>query len=136
MAKKEAGILFGQEVGEKFKAILGNIYQSFDRKDLYPSLEEKSAHLLYFIIKDHPFVDGNKRIASFLFVYFLDKNHYLYHKTGKKKINDNALTVLALLISINCYKRYEREGQIDKNYYQFIKCMKIHRGTIFLFVFH
>lgn len=70
LAKKEATGLFGQESGEKFKAILGNIYQRFTGKELYSSLEEEAAHLLYFIIKDHPFIDGNKRIASFLFVYF------------------------------------------------------------------
>ena len=99
--KKEASDLFGRESGEKFKAILGNIYQTFGKKELYPSLEEKAAHLLYFIIKDHTFVDGNKRIASFLFVYFLDKNNFLYRKTGEKKINDNALTALALLIAVS-----------------------------------
>ena len=99
--KKEASDLFGRESGEKFKATLGNIYQTFGKKELYPSLEEKAAHLLYFIIKDHPFVDGNKRIASFLFVYFLDKNNFLYRKTGEKKINDNALTALALLIAVS-----------------------------------
>lgn len=99
--KKEASELFGQENGDRFQAILGNIYQTFDKKELYPSLEEKAAHLLYFIIKDHPFVDGNKRIGSFLFVYFLDRNDYLYRQFGEKKINDNALTALALLISIS-----------------------------------
>jgi prophage maintenance system killer protein len=62
-------------------------------------LKKKGANLLYLIIKDHPFVDGNKRIASFFFVYFLDKSNYLYRTTGEKKINDNALTVLALLIA-------------------------------------
>ncbi len=101
MAKKEASNLFGQENSDKFKAILGNIYQSFGKKELYPSLEEKAAHLLYFIIKDHPFVDGNKRIGSFLFVYFLDKNNYLYKNSGEKKINDNTLVVLSLLIAIS-----------------------------------
>ncbi len=101
ITKKETSDLFGQENSDKFKGILGNIYQTFDRKELYPSLEEKSAHLLYFIIKDHPFVDGNKRIASFLFVYYLDKNNFLYRKTGEKKINDNTLTALALLIAIS-----------------------------------
>ncbi len=101
IAKKEASDLFGRENSDKFKGILGNIYQTFDRKELYPSLEEKGAHLLYFIIKDHPFVDGNKRIASFLFVYYLDKNNFLYRKTGEKKINDNTLTALAILIAIS-----------------------------------
>ncbi|MBZ1348351.1 MAG: type II toxin-antitoxin system death-on-curing family toxin [Candidatus Nealsonbacteria bacterium] len=99
--KKEASSLFGQESEEKFKAILGNIYQTFDRKEVYSSLEEKAAHLLYFVIKDHPFVDGNKRTASFLFIYFLDRNNFLYRKTGEKKINDNALTALALLIAVS-----------------------------------
>ncbi len=101
LAKKEASGLFGQESGEKFKAILGNIYQTFAGKELYSSLEEKAAHLLYFVIKDHPFIDGNKRIASFLFVYFLDRNNYLYRSSGEKKINDNALTALSLLIAVS-----------------------------------
>jgi len=101
ISKNEASNLFGQENSNRFKGILGSIYQTFGKKELYPSLEEKAAHLLYFIIKDHPFVDGNKRIASFLFVYFLDKNNFLYRKTGEKKINDNALTALALLIAIS-----------------------------------
>lgn len=101
IAKKEAGNLFGQEKGNKFKGILATIYQTFGGEELYTSLEEKAAHLLYFIIKDHPFVDGNKRIASFLFVYFLDKNNFLYRSNGEKKINDNALTALALLIAIS-----------------------------------
>lgn len=68
---------------------------------MYPSIEEKAAHLLYFAIKDHPFVDGNKRIGSFLFVYFLDKNDYLHRSNGEKKINDNALTALALLTAVS-----------------------------------
>ena len=99
--KKEAGDLFGLESSEKFKGILNTIHQTFGGKELYPGLEEKAAHLLYFIIKDHPFVDGNKRIGSFLFIYFLDKNNYLYKNSGEKKINDNALTSLALLMAIS-----------------------------------
>ena len=99
--KKEASDLFGQETGENLKAILGNIYQTFNKKELYPSLEEKAASLLYFIIKDHPFVDGNKRIASFLFIYFLNKNNFLYRNSGEKKINDNALVALSLLIAVS-----------------------------------
>ncbi len=101
VAKKEASDLFGQETDKKFQAIIGNIYQSFGKKELYISLEEKAAHLLYFVIKDHPFVDGNKRIASFLFIYFLNKNDCLYRQNGEKKINDNALTALPLLIAIS-----------------------------------
>ena len=100
-AKNEASDLFGQENEKKLEAILKNIYQTFDGKELYPSLEEKASHLLYFIIKDHPFVDGNKRIGSFLFIYYLNKNDYLYKANGEKKINDNALTALTLLIAVS-----------------------------------
>jgi len=115
ITKSEASDLFGQENGEKFQGILGNIYQTFGKKELYPSLEEKAAHLLYFIIKDHPFVDGNKRIASFLFIYFLDKNNFLYRKTGEKKINDNALTALALLIAVSDPKEKDKLIKITTN---------------------
>lgn len=101
ISKKEASELFGQESRTQFKGILGNIHQTFDGRELYTSLEEKASHLLYFIIKDYPFVDGNKRIGSFLFIYFLDKNNYLYKKNGEKKINDNALTALSLLVAIS-----------------------------------
>jgi death-on-curing family protein len=73
--------------------------QTFAGQSLYPSIEERAAHLLYFIIKDHPFIDGNKRIASFLFIVFLVKNNYLHNKKGEKKINDNALAALALLVA-------------------------------------
>jgi len=97
--KKETTELFGHEIANAFDGIVGNIYQTFDGNELYESVESKAAHLLYFIIKDHPFSDGNKRSASFLFVYFLDKNHSLYRKTGERKINDNALTSLALLVA-------------------------------------
>jgi death-on-curing family protein len=102
--KNEASYLFGVDNGGKLQGILKGIYQTFNKKELYPSLEEKAAHLLYFIIKDHPFIDGNKRIASFLFIYFLDKNEYLYKPNGEKKINDNALTALSLLIAISSPK--------------------------------
>jgi death-on-curing family protein len=102
--KNEASDLFGVDNSGKLQGILKGIYQTFNKKELYPSLEEKAAHLLYFIIKDHPFIDGNKRIASFLFIYFLDKNEYLYKPNGEKKINDNALTALSLLIAISSPK--------------------------------
>lgn len=99
--KKElrGGELFGKELNQNLQAIIGNIYQSQRGTDIYPTLEEKAAHLLYFIVKDHPFVDGNKRIASFLFVYLLDRNDYLFKKNGECKINDNALTALTLLVA-------------------------------------
>ena len=96
--KKEASELFGQE-RESLEGILGNVYQTFDGIDLYASIEEKSAHILYFIIKDHPFVDGNKRIGSFLFILFLAKHNYLEDSHGERKFNDNALVALALLIA-------------------------------------
>ena len=97
--KKEAGDVFGRETSSKLESVIKNLYQTFERKELYKSFEQKAAHLLYLTIKDHPFIDGNKRIGSFLFVYYLDKNNYLYHETGEQKINDNALTALALLIA-------------------------------------
>jgi len=99
IAKKEASNLFGQETDGRFEGIIKGLYQTFNRNELYPTIEDKVSHFLYFTIKDHPFVDGNKRIASFLFIYFLDKNNYLYRGNGEKKINDNALIALALLIA-------------------------------------
>lgn len=99
IAKKEAGDLFGNERGGSFEGIIKGLYQTFGGKELYASFESKAAHLLYLIIKDHPFSDGNKRTGAFLFVYFLDKSDFLYRKSGEKKINDNALTAMALLIA-------------------------------------
>lgn len=99
ISKKDASDLFGRERGEMLASIIGNIYQSFGGKEFYSSVEEKAAHLLYFIIKDHPFSDGNKRTASFLFIVFLARNKYLLKKDGEKKINDNTLVALALLIA-------------------------------------
>lgn len=115
IVKKEASDLFGQDYRDAFKGVLGNVFQKFNGKELYPSLEEKAAHLLYFTIKDHPFVDGNKRIGSFLFVYFLDKTTFLYKETGEKKINDNALTALALLIAVSDPKEKEKLIKIITN---------------------
>jgi death-on-curing family protein len=97
--KKTASDLFGRENSNRLEAILNSISQSFGGKALYSSLEEKAAHLLYFIIKDHPFVDGNKRIGSLLFILFLQHNKFLLNKKGEKKINDNALVALALLVA-------------------------------------
>lgn len=97
--KGEASNLFGREMGHKFKSIIGALYQTFDKKDLYASVEEKAAHLLYLTIKDHPFSDGNKRIGSIMFIYFLEKNEYLYKANGEHKINDNTIVALSLLIA-------------------------------------
>lgn len=97
--EKQASDIFGREREDSLKGIMGSIYQTFDCKELYKSLEEKAAHILYLTIKDHPFIDGNKRIGAFLFIYFLDKNNYLLRSTGERKINDNGLVALTLLIA-------------------------------------
>jgi len=97
--EKVGSSIFAQDNDNKLESIIKNLYQSFGGKELYSNIEKKAAHLLYLIIKDHPFVDGNKRTAAILFVYFLDKNNHLYKKTGEKKINDNALTALSLLVA-------------------------------------
>ena len=100
LEKKEAGSLFGQEVGGKFQGVLGSIGQTYGAKELYSTLEEKAAHLFYFVIKDHPFADGNKRIGSLVFMLYLLQNNSLFsNKTGERKINDNALAALALLVA-------------------------------------
>ena len=93
--------LFGLEKDDSFKSSIKTIYQTFDGTDLYPSIEEKAANLLYFIVKNHSFSDGNKRIAAFLFLYFLEKNKLLFSKTGKKRIADNALVALTLMIAVS-----------------------------------
>ncbi|OPY89674.1 MAG: Fic/DOC family protein [Syntrophus sp. PtaU1.Bin208] len=94
--------LFGREKDQSFKGSLGAIYQTFDGKEVYPSIEEKAAHLLYFVIKNHAFIDGNKRIGAFLFVWFLDANGILYTDDGRKRIGDNALVALTLMIAESC----------------------------------
>ncbi len=96
---EEASDLFGREVSEKLLALLGNIRQSFAGKDVYPTLEEKAAHVLYLSVKNHPFVDGNKRIGALLFILFLIENRFLLNKKGERKINDSALTALTLLVA-------------------------------------
>ena len=73
--------------------------QTFDGRDIYPSLEEKAANLLYFLVKNHSFVDGNKRIAAALFLWFMEKNRALYNKDGSKRIADNALVAITLMIA-------------------------------------
>jgi len=91
--------LFGTERDRSFKSSVSSIYQTFDGKDLYPSVEEKAANLLYFIVKNHSFVDGNKRIAASIFLWFLEKNRILYKEDGSKRIADNALVALTLMIA-------------------------------------
>lgn len=99
LKKKEATQLFGNEKDEGFKSSLQSIVQTFGGRYLYPSIEEQAAHLLYFIIKNHSFTDGNKRIGAFLFVWFLEKNKHRFKKSGELKINDNGLTALSLLVA-------------------------------------
>jgi prophage maintenance system killer protein/uncharacterized protein YlxP (DUF503 family) len=102
--------LFGRQKDESFKSSISTIYQTFDGIDLYPSIEEKAAYLLYFVTKNHSFTDGNKRIAAFLFLYFLERNGILYKANRQKRIADNALVALTLMIAVS--KPEEKETMI------------------------
>jgi len=109
LAKKVHGNsnLFGREKDNSFRSSVATIYQTFGGIDLYPSIEEKAANLLYFITKNHSFSDGNKRIAAFLFLYFLERNGILFDKSGNKRIADNTLVALTLMIAVS--KPIEKE---------------------------
>jgi len=98
-ARGEAGALFGQERGDGLAGLLGAIEQTFGGQPLYPSVQERAAHLLYFIIKDHPFGDGNKRIGTLLFLEYLRRNGLLTRADGSPRLADNAMVALALLIA-------------------------------------
>jgi prophage maintenance system killer protein len=102
--------LFGNEKDESFKSSIASIDQTFGGQELYPSIEEKAANLLYFVVKNHSFSDGNKRIAAWLFVWYLNKNKYLYNQTGKLKIENNALASITLMIALS--KPEEKELMI------------------------
>ena len=91
--------LFAHEKDESFHSSIGQIYQTFGGEDLYPSVEEKAAMLLYLVVKNHSFSDGNKRIAAMLFLWFLSKNGILYAPDGHKRIADNTLVALTLMIA-------------------------------------
>lgn len=91
--------LFANEKDESFKSSIGQIYQTFGGVELYPSVEEKAAMLLYLVVKNHSFSDGNKRIAAILFLWFMEKNHILYAEDGHKRIADNTLVALTLMIA-------------------------------------
>lgn len=97
--KEKLGGLFGNEKDNSFNSALETIYQTFDGQELYPSIEEKASNLLYFIVKNHAFSDGNKRIAAAMFTWFLERNDHLYNKLGEKRIADNALVAFTLLIA-------------------------------------
>ena len=92
-------VLFGNEKDESFKSSIGQIYQTFDGTELYPSVEEKAAMLLYLVTKNHSFSDGNKRIAATLFLWFMNNNAILYRPDGSKRIADNTLVALTLMIA-------------------------------------
>ena len=92
-------VLFGHEKDNSFKSSIGQIYQTFGGEELYPSVEEKAAMLLYLVTKNHSFSDGNKRIAATLFLWFLNGNHILYHPDGSKRIADSTLVALTLMIA-------------------------------------
>ena len=92
-------VLFGHEKDNSFKSSIGQIYQTFDGEELYPSVEEKAAMLLYLVTKNHSFSDGNKRIAATLSLWFLNGNHILYHPDGSKRIADSTLVALTLMIA-------------------------------------
>lgn len=94
----ESSSLFGNEKDDSFKGSIGAVYQSFGGEDLYPTLEEKAANLLYFVTKNHSFSDGNKRIAATIFLYFLDKNGVLF-QNGGKLIDDHTLVALTIMIA-------------------------------------
>jgi prophage maintenance system killer protein len=108
--QENLGGLFGNEKDDSFKSSLNTIYQTFDGKELYPSIEEKAANLLYFIVKNHSFTDGNKRIAAAIFVWFLQRHEFLYNAEGEKRIADNALVAFTLLIAES--KPDEREMMV------------------------
>ncbi|WP_299669798.1 RhuM family protein [uncultured Polaribacter sp.] len=91
--------LFGNEKDHSFKSSIATIDQTFDGKELYSSIEEKSANLLYLVVKNHSFTDGNKRIAAWLFVWYLDKNNFLYTSEGAKRIENNTLVALTLMVA-------------------------------------
>ncbi|MCI0442365.1 virulence RhuM family protein [bacterium] len=97
--QEKLGNLFGNEKDDSFKSSLDTIYQTFGGDELYPSIEEKAANLLYFIVKNHSFSDGNKRIAAVIFVWFMERHDYLYNEAGEKRIADNALVAFTLLIA-------------------------------------
>ena len=92
-------VLFGNEKDNSFKSSIGQIYQTFGGEELYPSVEEKAAMLLYLVTKNHSFSDGNKRIAATLFLWFLNNNGILYREDGSKRLADNTLVALTLMIA-------------------------------------
>ncbi len=95
----QAGPLFGQEKDAGLESALAAVFQTVLGRDAYPTIEDKAAHLLYFLVKNHPFTDGNKRIGAALFLWFLEKNHALYGANGERRISEEALVALTLLMA-------------------------------------
>ena len=93
--------LFGNEKDDSFKSSISTINQTFDGKELYPSVEEKAAHLLYFVVKNHSFTDGNKRIAAWIFIWYLAKNNNLLNSKGNPKVANNALATITLMVALS-----------------------------------
>ena len=91
--------LFGVEKDDSFKASIGDIYAGFAGQEAYPTVEEKAANLLYFVVKNHSFLDGNKRIAAAVFLYFLDRNHRLFDEEGNKLLADEVLVALTIMLA-------------------------------------
>ena len=94
-------VLLGVENGDGLQSVVATIYQSFAGQDLYPTLEEKAANLLYLVVKDHPLADGNKRSAAALFVEFLDRNAALYQADGAARVSNNALAAMTLMVAMS-----------------------------------
>ncbi len=115
LERGEANALFGNEKDKSFSGILSSIIATFSGEYLYPTIEEQAAHILYFIIKDHPFTDGNKRIGAFLFIWFLERNKHRFRKDGEVKINPAGLTTLALLIAQSDPKEKEMMTKLVVN---------------------
>ena len=98
-AESKTADFFARQKDKSFDSSLSTNYQTFDGKELYPSLEDKAAHLLYFVVKNHSFVDGNKRIGAFLFIWFLDRNNALLDENGLQRISNETLIALTILIA-------------------------------------
>lgn len=126
--------LFGHEKGDSFKGSIGNIYQSFGGEDIYPTLEEKAANLLYFVTKNHSFSDRNKRIAATIFLYFLDKNGILYDENGNLTKDLNKKIVEKEYNSLNLPQRIEFKNESTVSYLydaDVIKLRTVHKIQLF-----
>lgn len=108
--------LFGNEKDDSFHSSIGAIYQTFDGEDVYPSVEEKAANLLYFVTKNHSFSDGNKRIAATIFLYFLQKNRILYRDNGEKRIDDSTLVAVTIMIAESRIEEKELMTRLVMNF--------------------